>query len=437
MMAARSVPRLRFPEGMSVLGLPPRRSDQRPKACAPCRPEDAGPDRVRGSRARPVPAILRPSSRSPAGRAARPGSVGEGSAAIAIPGRSWPVGAGPSRGRGGGGNPAQPSAIDGASIPLFARGASAMQGGGRNGGSAGPEGGAARAWILPSGSRTGRTGMSGAALPCRDGSARSSAGARKGCRISRPSVRGSGAGGRPEPSSCGSCCRRIDPEASRGAGPAIAADGAGRSGGVAVRPAACSPLWFRPEQRSPDASHRGDARRRVPDRGERRTQPSNRSAREGGAGPEPRVAMAAMQVCRTRAAAGFRAHPAPRPSRSGGAPASGQRRARRSPMRRQPEGEARMGGGEGTGEAGASLLERMRRGDRLVATLRKTPSHVGMEIPILAGLDFVCLDAGHGPFDRAAMPACLAVARARATSRCSCGSATGRCPASSMGSTSA
>lgn len=55
----------------------------------------------------------------------------------------------------------------------------------------------------------------------------------------------------------------------------------------------------------------------------------------------------------------------------------------------------------------------MRRGDMLAGTFMKTPSHVVMEILILAGLDFVCIDAEHGPFDRAAMDACLAVARAR------------------------
>ena len=61
----------------------------------------------------------------------------------------------------------------------------------------------------------------------------------------------------------------------------------------------------------------------------------------------------------------------------------------------------------------ADLLARMRRGDRLAGTFMKTPSHVVMEILIMAGLDFVCIDAEHAPFDRAATDACLAVARAR------------------------
>ena len=67
---------------------------------------------------------------------------------------------------------------------------------------------------------------------------------------------------------------------------------------------------------------------------------------------------------------------------------------------------------DGPDGAGAGLLERMRRGDRLVGTFMKTPSHVVMEILILSGLDFVCIDAEHAPFDRAATDACLAVARA-------------------------
>ncbi|MCK0167466.1 aldolase/citrate lyase family protein [Jannaschia sp. S6380] len=64
-------------------------------------------------------------------------------------------------------------------------------------------------------------------------------------------------------------------------------------------------------------------------------------------------------------------------------------------------------------ERGGDLRARMRAGDRLAGTFMKTPSHVVMEILILAGLDFVCIDAEHAPFDRAAMDACIAVARAR------------------------
>ena len=43
---------------------------------------------------------------------------------------------------------------------------------------------------------------------------------------------------------------------------------------------------------------------------------------------------------------------------------------------------------------------RVRAGDRLVGTFVKTPAHEIVELLALAGLDFVCLDAEHGPFDR-------------------------------------
>ena len=49
----------------------------------------------------------------------------------------------------------------------------------------------------------------------------------------------------------------------------------------------------------------------------------------------------------------------------------------------------------------------------LVGTFMKTPNHVTLEILMLAGLDFVCLDAEHSPFDRGAIDSCMAVARAR------------------------
>ena len=67
---------------------------------------------------------------------------------------------------------------------------------------------------------------------------------------------------------------------------------------------------------------------------------------------------------------------------------------------------------DGIGEA-PGLRARMRAGERLAGTFMKTPNHVVMEILILAGLDFVCIDAEHAPFDRGATDACLAIARAR------------------------
>lgn len=51
-------------------------------------------------------------------------------------------------------------------------------------------------------------------------------------------------------------------------------------------------------------------------------------------------------------------------------------------------------------------------GRTLVGTFMKTPALDVLEILIHAGLDFVCLDGEHAPFDRAAMNACGALARA-------------------------
>ena len=48
----------------------------------------------------------------------------------------------------------------------------------------------------------------------------------------------------------------------------------------------------------------------------------------------------------------------------------------------------------------------------LSGTFMKTPSVDVLEVLILSGLDFVCLDAEHAPFDKAALNNCLAVARA-------------------------
>lgn len=61
----------------------------------------------------------------------------------------------------------------------------------------------------------------------------------------------------------------------------------------------------------------------------------------------------------------------------------------------------------------ADFGKKLRGGERLVGTFLKTPSHIALEILILGGLDFVVLDAEHAPFDRAAIDACMAVARAQ------------------------
>ena len=60
----------------------------------------------------------------------------------------------------------------------------------------------------------------------------------------------------------------------------------------------------------------------------------------------------------------------------------------------------------------ATLKNRMRRGDTLAGTFLKTPAHDLIEVLAMSGLDFVCLDAEHAPFDRARMDSCLAVGRA-------------------------
>ncbi|UWQ20844.1 HpcH/HpaI aldolase/citrate lyase family protein [Jannaschia sp. W003] len=57
--------------------------------------------------------------------------------------------------------------------------------------------------------------------------------------------------------------------------------------------------------------------------------------------------------------------------------------------------------------------QRLRGGERLVGTFVKTPDHVMVELLALAGLDFAVLDAEHAPWDRGAIDAAMAVARAR------------------------
>ncbi|NKX43925.1 HpcH/HpaI aldolase family protein [Roseicyclus persicicus] len=60
----------------------------------------------------------------------------------------------------------------------------------------------------------------------------------------------------------------------------------------------------------------------------------------------------------------------------------------------------------------ASFRRDLVAGTTLVGTFMKTPAVDVLEVLILAGLDFVCLDGEHAPFDRAALNACAAVARA-------------------------
>lgn len=55
---------------------------------------------------------------------------------------------------------------------------------------------------------------------------------------------------------------------------------------------------------------------------------------------------------------------------------------------------------------------RMLSGVPLAGTFVKTPALEIVEILALSGLDFICLDAEHAPFDRGRLDACLAMARA-------------------------
>ena len=59
-----------------------------------------------------------------------------------------------------------------------------------------------------------------------------------------------------------------------------------------------------------------------------------------------------------------------------------------------------------------TLRARIRSGEILAGTFVKIPSHEVVEVLAQTGLDFICLDAEHGAFDRARMDACLAVGRA-------------------------
>ncbi len=51
-------------------------------------------------------------------------------------------------------------------------------------------------------------------------------------------------------------------------------------------------------------------------------------------------------------------------------------------------------------------------GQPLAGTFMKTPSVDMLEVLMLSGLDFVCIDGEHAPFDRQTLNACLALGRA-------------------------
>lgn len=60
----------------------------------------------------------------------------------------------------------------------------------------------------------------------------------------------------------------------------------------------------------------------------------------------------------------------------------------------------------------AAFRSRLARGDRVIGTFVKIPEISVIEILAHAGLDFICLDAEHGPFDRNRLDQSLAMARA-------------------------
>jgi len=59
-----------------------------------------------------------------------------------------------------------------------------------------------------------------------------------------------------------------------------------------------------------------------------------------------------------------------------------------------------------------NFRQRMLAGEFLAGTFQKTPAYEVVEVLAKSGLDFVCLDGEHSPFDRARMDACLAIGRA-------------------------
>ncbi|MEM9350487.1 MAG: aldolase/citrate lyase family protein [Pseudomonadota bacterium] len=60
----------------------------------------------------------------------------------------------------------------------------------------------------------------------------------------------------------------------------------------------------------------------------------------------------------------------------------------------------------------ADFKSRMLAGEMLAGTFLKTPAYELIEVLAGSGLDFLCLDAEHAPFDRARMDMCLAIGRA-------------------------
>lgn len=61
----------------------------------------------------------------------------------------------------------------------------------------------------------------------------------------------------------------------------------------------------------------------------------------------------------------------------------------------------------------ATFRRRLMAGEPLAGTFVKTPAHDVVEVLMLSGLDFICLDAEHAAFDRARLDAILALTCAR------------------------
>ena len=57
------------------------------------------------------------------------------------------------------------------------------------------------------------------------------------------------------------------------------------------------------------------------------------------------------------------------------------------------------------------LKEKLAGGELIVGTFVKTPSPIVVEVLGLTGLDCICLDAEHAPFDRGTLDACILAAR--------------------------
>ena len=58
------------------------------------------------------------------------------------------------------------------------------------------------------------------------------------------------------------------------------------------------------------------------------------------------------------------------------------------------------------------LKDRIAAGETLLGTFLKTPSPILVEVLATCGLDLLCLDAEHAPFDRSDIDACIMAARA-------------------------